>query len=441
MIMIGIGLCLISCVCLRYVKVFTKKSRDSAMWLIGVAHPRLDKDPSLNIIPIKLVGNQDTQQFTKMTARSWYGRKATIAAQCTVIPWSSFSDEVKESLRDRFQPLLDKGVTQAEDLEGGEDEEAGEIVQSQTYPQYGQSQNQNTLKSCSLCDFATRSEDGLKEHEKEEHPNCEECGQKMKNQVDLEAHIERMHVTFKCALCGKSVQVEESVAHMNMHNTQDSYRRVITEGSKKSNMLGYYLFLKEKKAELRIVNPGIRHQMATSQISVMWKGLSKKQKNAYEVRAVQDQGEEVDAAVQHQAVILRPRGGALADPPLVDPPLADPLLANPLLADPLLADPLLAGGASGEHLEDVVDRPGGEDLEDVVDRASGNEQDDVVGGAIGGTDDVEHQQEDLGKLLGAVPKARRHEAEPVIKAFKCSSVFLDNLTDVNLSLRVVIFSG
>ena len=78
------------------------------MWLVGVAHPRLDKDPSLKIIPIKLVGNQDTQQFTRMTSMSWYGRKTTIAAQCTIIPWTSFSDEVKESLRQRFQPLLEK---------------------------------------------------------------------------------------------------------------------------------------------------------------------------------------------------------------------------------------------------------------------------------------------------------------------------------------------
>ena len=83
---------------LRYVKVFTKKSKDCAMWLVGVAHPRLVKDASLNIIPIKLVGNQDTQQFTRMTSRSWYGRKTTIAAQCTIIPWTSFSDEMKENL-------------------------------------------------------------------------------------------------------------------------------------------------------------------------------------------------------------------------------------------------------------------------------------------------------------------------------------------------------
>ena len=315
------------------------------MWLVGVAHPRLNKDASLKTIPIKLIGNQDTQQFTTMTSRSWYGRKATMAAQCTVIPWSSFSMEVKEGLKERFQPVLDKALNLLEEpVEGEEEDEAGEVVQSQTYPQYGQSQNQITLKSCSLCDFATRSEDGLKEHEKE-HPNCEECGQKMKDQEDLQVHVERLHVTFKCALCGKSVQVEDSVAHMNMHNTQDSYRRVITEGSKKTNMLGYYLFLKEKKAELRMVNPGIRHQMATSQISVMWKGLNKKQKNSYEVRAVQEQGEEEVDAVQPQAVVLRPRGGAPA---------------NPALADPLPAIPLLQRGVGGEDHETGFDRASGQ---------------------------------------------------------------------------------
>ena len=405
------------------------------MWLVGVAHPRLDKDPSLKTIPIKLIGNQNTQQFTTMTSRSWYGRKATIAAQCTVIPWSSFNEEVKESLKERFQPVLDKALTLLEELGGEEEDEAGEVVQSQTYPQYGQSQNQITLKSCSLCDFATRSEDGLKEHEKE-HPACEECGQKMKDQEDLDVHIERLHVTFKCALCGKSVQVEESVAHMNMHNTQDSYRRVITEGSKKTNMLGYYLFLKEKKAELRMVNPGIRHQMATSQISVMWKGLSKKQNHSYEVRAVQDQGEEEVDAVQPQAVVLRPRGGAPANLALANPLLANPALADPLLADPLLANPLLDRGAGDEDHDAVfdgagqdreaqvditsehneVDRVGLEDHED--NRASVEDLEDEVDGAGGGIDHVE--QGDRGEDLGAVPKRRGPEADLAITIFKCS---------------------
>ena len=410
------------------------------MWLVGVAHPRLDKDPSLKIIPIKLVGNQDTQQFTRMTSMSWYGRKTTIAAQCTIIPWTSFSDEVKESLRQRFQPLLEKGISQVEDIVGvgGDDEEAEDVVQSQTYPQYGQSQTQNTLKSCHLCDFATRCEDDLKEHEKEEHPNCEECGQKVKNQEELGAHIERLHVTFKCALCSKSVPVEESVAHMNMHNTQDSYRRVITEGSKKASNLGYYLFLKEKKAELRMVNPGIRHQMATSQISVMWKGMTKKQKNAYEVRAVQDQGVEEEGdgvlgprgAVQPQAVVLRPRVGAPAIPPVADLPLADPLLADTLLAGESVVD-----GASGE---DLVEGGGGQAQENVVELAT--DQEDVLDGAGDeGHDDVfdrvdEHEGgfdgaggQDLqrganGQHLGAVPKTRgkRHEAGPAIGNFKCA---------------------
>ena len=351
------------------------------MWLVGVAHPRLVKDASLNIIPIKLVGNQDTQQFTRMTSRSWYGRKTTIAAQCTIIPWTSLSNEVKESIRERFQPLLEK-VSQVEDVEGvvgGDDEEAEDVVQSQTYPQYGQSQNQNTLKSCHLCDFATRCEDDLKEHEKEEHPNCKECGQKMRNMEELEAHIGRLHITFKCALCSKSVPVEESVAHMNMHNTQDSYRRVITEGSKKASNLGYYLFLKEKKAELRMVNPGIRHQMATSQISVMWKGLTKKQKNAYEVRAVQDQGEEEEdvvlGAVQPQAVVLRPRGGAPANPPQADHPLADPLLNNPELDGVVGAEEqaLVDGGR-----EDAVEQVGGQVQEDADEEASEQDQENVV---------------------------------------------------------------
>ena len=193
--MIGSGLCLSLCFCLRYVKVFPTKSRDNALW------PRLDKDPSLKTIPPKLIGNQVTQQFKTIMARSWYDRKATIATQCTIIPWSSFSEEVKESLKERFQPLLDKALSHLKELEGEEEYEAGEVVQSS-------------------CDFATRSEDGLKEHEKE-HPTSAECGQKMKDQEDLEVHVERLHDTFKCALCAKSVQVDDSVAQVNMHNTQD----------------------------------------------------------------------------------------------------------------------------------------------------------------------------------------------------------------------------
>ena len=171
--------------------------------------------------------------------------------------------------------------------------------------------------------------------------------------------------------------------------------------------------------------------MATSQISVMWKGLTKKQKKAYEVRAVQDQGEEEEedvvlgprGAVQPQA--KRPRGGEPANPPLAGLPLAD----HPL-ADPLLANPQLAGGAGGEGheavvdggREDAVERVGGQDQEDVVeqeDEVNGGqdeedviEREDVVNGADGddvfdgaGGEDVQ-QGGGRGQHQGAVPKTR-----------------------------------
>ena len=145
------------------------------------------------------------------------------------------------------------------------------------------------------------------------------CGQKMKNEEDLDNNLEAAHITFKCSICGKNVPVDESLAHMNLHQTQDSYRRVITEGKRKPNNLGYLLFLKEKKTEIRRINPGIRHQLATSQISNMWKGMSKKQKQVYEVRAVQDQLEDPSSQgdLQEQnvgeGIDFRTRPGAVQD--------------------------------------------------------------------------------------------------------------------------------
>ena len=168
----------------------------------------------------------------------------------------------------------------------------------------------------------------------------------------------------------------------------------------------------------------------------MWKGLTKKQKNAYEVRAVQDQGVEEEGdgilgprgAVQPQADVLRPRVGAPANPPVADLPLADPLLAEPLLAGESVVD-----RASGEDLverggENVVELATGQDQEDVLDGAGGEGHDDVfdrVDEHEGGFDEAGGQDLQLGanaQHLGAVPKTRgkRHEAGPAIGNFKCA---------------------
>ena len=78
------------------------------------------------------------------------------------------------------------------------------------------------------------------------------------------------------------------VDHINMHNTKERFNQVISELVKKKptqRQKGWTLFLREKKAELRRINPVITHQQATNQVSSMWKCLTKASQHAWNLRA------------------------------------------------------------------------------------------------------------------------------------------------------------
>ena len=80
------------------------------------------------------------------------GRRHTTAAVCTVIPFAGLGDRVKERLLECFNVVLRK-LLQNENNDDNESEassedEDGDLRPSEDYPQYSQSLNMNTLKSC-----------------------------------------------------------------------------------------------------------------------------------------------------------------------------------------------------------------------------------------------------------------------------------------------------
>ena len=86
----------------RYLKIFTKNSKDKASWKVGIAHPRLKKDKSLTSILTNFTGQETTQQFTKLKSDIWQGRGYTCAAVCTLIPLTSLGDRVQRRLMELF---------------------------------------------------------------------------------------------------------------------------------------------------------------------------------------------------------------------------------------------------------------------------------------------------------------------------------------------------
>ena len=123
------------------------------------------------------------------------------------------------------------------------------------------------------------------------------------DQEDLKVHVmETIHATFKCNVCKKTVAVSRIVEHINMHNTKERFNQVISEPVKKKptqRQKGWTLFLREKKAELRRINPVITHQQATNQVSSMWKCLTKASQHAWNLRATSmPEGVEPDQALE-----------------------------------------------------------------------------------------------------------------------------------------------
>ena len=277
----------------RYLKIFHKNTKDKSLWNVGIAHPRLKKDNSLKLIPINLSGKETTQQFTKLKSDFHQGRRHTTAAVCTVIPFAGLGDRVKERLLECFDVVLRKLLQNENnddnESEASSEEEDGDLRPSEDYPQYSQSLNMNTLKSCRLCDFQTRDEYELKTH-MEGHPKCSDCEMRLVDGRELLIHREANHTRFQCSVCNHEVPLTERVSHMRMHDTNELYNRLITDHAKKtSSSKGWSLFLREKKALLRQVDPKLSHQLATSQVSALWKDLSKAEKKMWNLRAVQEQ--------------------------------------------------------------------------------------------------------------------------------------------------------
>ena len=274
----------------KFLKVFAEKN---GMFTVGVAHARLKKtvmdngEVFMKLPPMK----KDAKIFTKMESSSHTGRGNTGAAQCSVVPFMSLEEDLRERLVQYFN---------LEVPNHGRVEEVPEVLDpsvmsSQDFPQFSQSQSTETLKVCNTCEFTSRSAREFEEHVGT-HPKFDLCGESLKAERDLIHHFEKVHKTFSCEICQKDVRINDRSKHKKMHEVQNTFAKYLNEdykkkskGSKKGNsapkLNGYTMFIKENRGETQRQNPTMKPKDVIALLATNWRNLSEEEKTLFKVRA------------------------------------------------------------------------------------------------------------------------------------------------------------
>ena len=96
--------------------------------------------------------------------------------------------------------------------------EEPDLLQSQDYPSMFQSQTEETLLHCTLCEYLSRSKPDF-EHHMLNHPLCDVCKKPFETARTLLTHIHEMHPvsTVKCNTCQKEIKEVDMEEHKKEH--------------------------------------------------------------------------------------------------------------------------------------------------------------------------------------------------------------------------------
>ena len=136
---------------------------------------------------------------------------------------------------------------------------------SQDYPMYSQSQLNETLQVCDLCNSKTRSRLEFQNHMRI-HPKCEVCAKVFISNDLLNEHIE-IHKKVVCTVCNMEVEETMLTSHTASHSVADNYRLGLTKSKSKKtktslisdappkNLNGYHIFCREFREGKRNLFP------------------------------------------------------------------------------------------------------------------------------------------------------------------------------------------
>ena len=238
-----------------------------------------------------------------MTATVSTGAANTGAGYCMLINVKELNIESKVRILDvlgRADLLPDHNRVESaqNDMDAEED---SDLVASQDFPNYFQSQTADTLLHCTVCEFMTRLKHKFEEHVAL-HPTCKVCTKKFLSEDDLEIHMNDSHHVekVKCTLCTKEFLESDLSDHLKEHERFSSFRKGLEAtkkpgksnkakekpaASKKKALNCYLIFAEEHRNEVKDDNPGMPAVQVTKILSQMWQKLSETEKNEYKEKA------------------------------------------------------------------------------------------------------------------------------------------------------------
>ena len=258
----------------KYIKVFTQgKNR-----ILGVAHTKLNTDFAKVFKKLNLVPDDDdvkhVKSFTKPSGEQMSGKNTMVATCCKIFHLKKFSKSFREMVLTIFN--MDYIESEEEDSQVEDD-----LAASQDYPQHTQSRTSKTLKICTCCKFKSRDNGEFEEH-MELHSKCPQCGLYFGDNGALEAHHTAFHAMKACEKCGKEMLESKLKKHMNGHEIQKGFKKVVSKGKVKANskseesepkvakVTGYRLFLQTKRPEIRSQNPDATPQEMIKLLNEAW---------------------------------------------------------------------------------------------------------------------------------------------------------------------------
>ena len=227
---------------------------------------------------------EKVKTFTNMTSRTTMTGTATGSSMSRQIALNILSPDLVRKVMN----LLKMKESDMFEEEGDEDDQEEDLLQSQDFSTFTQSQGGDTVRVCKICPYQTQNHEELEMH-LDSHPTCAECGKRCMNHDNLKNHQEE-HVKFKCNVCGNEVLSKEKADHIEMHVRQDLFKKTLENGKtlKKpkaktdlKTATGYNVFVKTNHSKLKDQNPGLTTDQLRKLVAAEWKSLGVVGQQAY----------------------------------------------------------------------------------------------------------------------------------------------------------------